>query len=244
MGKKNYSLPPPGLRANLLQQFSFPLIRANITVMDTFQPIDTTQLEESTYTQAHKEIEKNNFSGLDPVSIRKLIFFNPLVLLAALSQKISDLILFPMRLGWAAMTPQERNRFPWLNAALEWGLTSEELYLNAHGLPDKHHLKKPALTAAKDMEHWEKAHPNFSFSTKDSKTLDRLIGQPVPIGSDGWPLNKLDDEGDELPLEELYEQTHLLYHRIKPYIPKNLENNIRWAAQQALQDERLVLISN
>lgn len=205
-------------------------------------PLLLENLTELKSDQARELISHGQFVGLDPLSIRQLIFRHPLAFLNALSQKLSDLILFPLRAGWSELTIQQRNRFPWLGAALEWGVTSAELYTNAQGLPSRHPLQKPAIAAAYEMATWEQSHPFLSWIARDSRALDRLVGQPVPIGSDGWPLSQLDPQGNDLPLEKIYSDVHLLYHRQRPEVPKGLQKTIQKTASQALRQGRLAII--
>lgn len=200
------------------------------------------EFKEITDQEARDTLESNNFTGFDPVSVRKLLIRSPRVLLTALQQKWSDVLLYPWRAGWTEFTSQERNAMPWLSAALDWGISSIEMYDNAHALPHDHPLKNICLTAAKQMREWEQNHPRFSGLAAESKPLDQLLGQPILIGSDGWPLNKLDDDGLPLPEEELYSNTYLLYRRYRPHISKRLQKLFRKIARVALEKGRIILI--
>lgn len=200
------------------------------------------EFNELSNSQAEKLISQNNFVGLDPQSVKQVVLHHPIAMLNAISQKISDLLLFFHRAGLAELTYQQRNAMPWLETALEWGITSNEMYHNAHALPSSHPLKNDCLNAAKTMAIWESKHKYLFWIVKDSKALDRLIGQPVLIGSDGWPLSKLDNEGNEFTMEQLYPDTILIYRRISPHISPSLKKVIQKTAIKALKDGRLALI--
>ena len=202
------------------------------------------EFQEITDQQARMLIDSGQISGFDPVSIRKLLLRSPRVLWKALRQKWYDLLLFAARAGWSEFTSQERNRMPWLAAALDWGISTTEMYDNAHALPNGHPLKHICLTAAKQMAEWEQNHPHFSDLTAHSKPLDQLLGQPILIGSDGWPLNKLDPQGLLLPEEELYTRTNLLYHRRSPKIGKRLQKLFIKITKDALEKGRITLIQS
>jgi hypothetical protein len=202
------------------------------------------EFKEITDQQAQAFIDTGQITGFDPISVRKLIIRSPRILYKGLRQKWYDLLLFPTRAGWSEFTPQERNIMPWLATALDWGISSTEMYDNAHHLPKGHPLKHLALTAAKNMTEWEQNHPHFSDLTAHSKPLDQLLGQPVLIGSDGWPLNQLDQNGLPLPEEDLYENTYLLYHRHRPKIGARLQKLFTKITQDALKNNRISLIQS
>lgn len=194
--------------------------------------------------QAQQLIETGQFIGLDDTSIRKLIFRHPSVFIAAVSQKILDLVLFPYRAAWSALTYQERNAMPWLGAAVEWGITSTELYQNGHQLPDDHPMKYLILTNARQMSEWESQHKLVHWYFRDSKPLDQLLHLPVPIASDGWPAGQLDQNGDPLNPEVLYADTYLFCQRRLTKQSPWLQNQIKKTALEALKTGRVSLIQS
>jgi hypothetical protein len=224
------SHPPKELQPPKPRQ-SLPKI---IIFQPTFKELDQKTAKEFIYHQ--------QFTGLDSFSIRQLIFRHPRIFLAALSQTILNLVLFPYRAGWSALIQSERNRYPWLSTALEWGFTAKDFYVNAHSLPDGHPLKHLCLTNARQLEEWEHQHKLVAWYFRDSKPLDRLLSLPVPIGSDCWPVNQLDHQGIPLPAEQLYSQTALFFTYPQPKISDSIRNLIRKTALDALKKGRLSLV--
>ena len=206
--------------------------------------LDLSHLTEPSETKTKQLIESHQFSGLDGSSVRKLIFSNSQAFIAALSQKFYDLLLYPLRAGWSANTTQQRNSLPWLSAALEWGIQAEELYDNAHGLPAKHPLKNTCLLAAHQMDNWEKQHGFWAAICAYSRPLDQLVGQPVPVGPDGWPVNQLNSRGGNRDLSDIYSEAALFYHRHRPKTSPSLQHQISHLASESFTSGRLTLLAS
>ncbi len=205
-------------------------------LIENFQELDS--------DQAKSVITSGNFTGLDPQSVRRLIWRHPHVFWAALTQKLYDLLLYSYRAGWSELPWQDRQTMPWLGAALDWGSTSAEMYANAHALPDHHPVKNDYLTAARDMAAWESTHPIFSDVTAHSQPLNQLLGQPILIGTDGWPVSKLNPAGLDLSESDLTANTYLLQHRLRPPLSPSLQKLISDTAQKALQQNHISLITS